>query len=287
LWLKSTSGQIVDPGSIFDCQIKRIHEYKRQMLNALRIIVLYNRLRTNPGLDITPRTFFFAGKAAPAYQLAKLIIKFVNNVAGKIDDDPVARGKLKIVFLPDYCVSLAERLIPAADVSNQISTAGYEASGTSNMKFMMNGALTIGTRDGATIEMADEAGEENFFLFGLNAQQVAESRGWYSPYWHYNNEPETREALDLISADYFSQDERGLFAPLRDALLAQGDHYMHLADLKSYLEADRKLCDTYSDGQAWAAKTILNVAGSGKFSSDRTIAQYAAEIWNTKPCPVP
>jgi len=286
-WLKSTSGQIVDPGSIFDCQIKRIHEYKRQMLNALRIIVLYNRLRTNPGLDITPRTFFFAGKAAPAYQLAKLIIKFVNNVAGKIDDDPVARGKLKIVFLPDYCVSLAERLIPAADVSNQISTAGYEASGTSNMKFMMNGALTIGTRDGATIEMAEEAGEENFFLFGLNAQQVAESRGWYSPYWHYNNEPETREALDLISADYFSQDERGLFAPLRDALLARGDHYMHLADLKSYLEADRKLCDTYSDGQAWAAKTILNVAGSGKFSSDRTIAQYAAEIWNTKPCPVP
>jgi len=286
-WLKSTSGQIVDPGSIFDCQIKRIHEYKRQILNALRIIVLYNRLRTNPGLDITPRTFFFAGKAAPAYQLAKLIIKFVNNVAGKIDDDPVARGKLKIVFLPDYCVSLAERLIPAADVSNQISTAGYEASGTSNMKFMMNGALTIGTRDGATIEMAEEAGEENFFLFGLNAQQVAESRGWYSPYWHYNNEPETREALDLISADYFSQDERGLFAPLRDALLARGDHYMHLADLKSYLEADRKLCDTYSDGQAWAAKTILNVAGSGKFSSDRTIAQYAAEIWNTKPCPVP
>ena len=191
------------------------------------------------------------------------------------------------MFLPDYCVSLAERLIPAADVSNQISTAGYEASGTSNMKFMMNGALTIGTRDGATIEMAEEAGEENFFLFGLSAQQVADSRGWYSPYWHYGNEPETRAALDLISEDYFSQYERGAFAPLHDALLAQGDRYMHLADLGSYLDADRKLCELYRDGDEWASKAILNVAGSGKFSSDRTIAQYAAEIWNAKPCPIP
>ena len=286
-WLKATSGETVDPDSIFDCQIKRIHEYKRQMLNALRIIVLYNRLKANPNLDITPRTFFFAGKAAPAYQLAKLIIKFLNNLAGTIDGDPVTRGRLKVVFLSDYCVSLAERLIPASDVSNQISTAGYEASGTSNMKFMMNGALTIGTRDGATIEMAEDAGEENFFLFGLGAQQVASSSRWYSPYWHYNNEPETRAALDLISHDYFSQYERGAFAPLRDALLAHGDHYMHLADLTSYLDADRKLCDLYADSDGWTRKTILNVAGSGKFSSDRTIAQYAAEIWNAKPCPVP
>ena len=239
-WLKSSTGQIVDPASIFDCQIKRIHEYKRQLLNALRIIVLYNRLRDNPGLEMTPRTFFFAGKAAPAYRLAKLIIKFINNLAGTIDGDPVAQGRLKVVFLPDYCVSLAERLIPAADVSNQISTAGYEASGTSNMKFMMNGALTIGTRDGATIEMAEEAGEENFFLFGLTADQVAGSRGWYNPHWHYDNEPETRAALDLIFSDYFSRYEPGIFAPLRDALLTQGDHYMHLADLKSYLEADQQ-----------------------------------------------
>jgi glycogen phosphorylase len=286
-WLKSAFGQTVDPQSIFDCQIKRIHEYKRQLLNALRIIVLYNRLRENPGLDMPPRTFFFAGKAAPAYHLAKLIIKFINNLAGTIDGDPVTRDRLKILFLPDYNVSLAERMIPAADVSNQISTAGYEASGTSNMKFMMNGALTICTRDGATIEMAEEAGEENFFLFGLTAQQVVDSRGWYSPHWHYDNEPETRAALDLISSDYFSRYEPGIFAPVHDALLAHGDHYRHLADLKSYLDADRRLCELYTDGDQWARKAILNVAGSGKFSSDRTIAQYAAEIWNAKPCPVP
>src|SRR5436190_13976784 len=285
-WLKSTTGQIVDPDSIFDCQIKRIHEYKRQLLNALRIVVLYNRLRDNPGLDIAPRTFFFAGKAAPAYHLANLIIKFINNLAGTIDGDPVARGRLKVVFLPDYRVSLAERLIPAADVSNQISTAGYEASGTSNMKFMMNGALTIGTRDGATIEMAEEAGEKNFFLFGLTADQVAGSRSWYNPHWHYENEPETRAALDLISSDYFSRYEPGVFTPLLNALLRDGDHYMHLADLKSYLAADQRLCELYADGDGWARKAILNVAGSGKFSSDRTIAQYAAEIWNAKPCPV-
>lgn len=285
-WLRTATGQIVDPASIFDCQVKRIHEYKRQLLNALRIIVLYNRLRANPGIEMTPRTFFFAGKAAPAYQLAKLIIKLINNLAGTIDGDPIAHGRLQVVFLPDYCVSLAERLIPAADVSNQISTAGYEASGTSNMKFMMNGALTIGTRDGATIEMAEEAGEENFFLFGLTADQVAGSRSWYDPHWHYDNEPETRAALDLIFSDHFSRYEPGIFAPLRDSLLTHGDHYMHLADLKSYLEADQRLTALYTDQDAWARKAILNVAGSGKFSSDHTIAQYATEIWQAKPCPV-
>ena len=286
-WLKASGDQTVDPETIFDCQIKRIHEYKRQLLNALRIIVLYNRLRENPNLNMTPRTFFFAGKAAPAYRLAKLIIKFLNNLAGTIDGDPVTRGRLKLVFLPEYCVSLAERLIPAADVSNQISTAGYEASGTSNMKFMMNGALTLGTRDGATIEMAEEAGEENLFLFGLTSAQVEDSRGWYDPHWHYHNEPETRAALDLISDNYFSRYEPGIFAPLLGALLPGGDHYMHLADLQSYLEADRRLTELYADRHEWTRKAILNVAGSGKFSSDRTIAQYAAEIWNAKPCPVP
>jgi len=176
-------------------------------------------------------------------------------------------------------------LIPAADVSNQISTAGYEASGTSNMKFMMNGALTIGTRDGATIEMAEEAGEENFFLFGLTAQRVAESRGWYRSRWHYENEPETRSALDRIAADDFSRYEPGIFAPLLDTLL-EHDHYMHLADLRSYLEADQRLRDLFADREGWARKAILNVAGSGRFSSDRTISDYAAEIWRVRACPV-
>jgi starch phosphorylase len=285
-WLKTTSGQVVDPDTIFDCQIKRIHEYKRQLLNALRIVVLYNRLRENPNLKMAPRTFFFAGKAAPAYHLAKVIIKFINNLADTIDADPAMRGRIKVLFLPEYDVTLAERLIPASDVSNQISTAGYEASGTSNMKFMMNGALTVGTRDGATIEMAEEAGEENFFLFGLTAEQVANNRSWYNPHWHYDNEPETRAALDLIFSDYFSRHEPGIFAPLRDTLLTHGDFYMHLADLKSYLEADQRLAELYADPDAWAGKAILNVAGSGKFSSDRTIAEYAANIWNVEPCPV-
>ncbi len=285
-WLRSTSGEVVDPDSIFDCQIKRIHEYKRQLLNALRVVVLYNRLRENPGLDMHPRTFFFAGKAAPAYHLAKLIIKFINNLAGTIDGDPAMRDRIKVLFLPEYDVTLAERLIPASDVSNQISTAGFEASGTSNMKLMMNGALTVGTRDGATIEMAEEAGEDNFFLFGLTADQVANSRGWYNPHWHYENEPETRAALDLIFSDHFSRNEPGAFQPLRDALLTRGDYYMHLADLTSYIQAQERLGELYRDPRAWARKAVLNVAGSGKFSSDRTIAEYASGIWGVKPCPV-
>jgi glycogen phosphorylase len=286
-WMKSASGQTLDPDAIFDCQIKRIHEYKRQLLNTLRIVVLYDRLRQNPNLEMAPRTFLFAGKAAPAYKLAKLIIKFIENLAGTIDADPVMRGRLKVLFLPEYDVSLAERLIPASDVSNQISTAGYEASGTSNMKFMMNGALTLGTRDGATIEMAQEAGEENFFLFGLTAEQVAGSRAWYDPRWHYEHESETRAALDLIGSDHFSRSERGVFAPLLDTLLTHGDHYMHLADLTSYLDADQQLRELYADADAWTRKTILNVAGSGKFSSDRAIAEYANDIWKVKACPVP
>jgi glycogen phosphorylase len=285
-WLKSKTGETVDPDTIFDCQIKRIHEYKRQLLNALRIVVLYNRVRENPNLEMTPRTFLFSGKAAPAYHLAKLIIKFINNLAGTIDSDPAVHGQLKVLFIPEYDVTLAEHLIPASDVSNQISTAGYEASGTSNMKFMMNGALTIGTRDGATIEMAQEAGEENFFLFGLTAQQVADSRGWYDPHWHYEHEPETRAALDLIFSNHFSRHEPGIFEPLRDMLLTHGDYYMHLADLRSYLDADRRLVELYANPEEWARKAILNVAGSGKFSSDRTIAQYAREIWDINPCPV-
>jgi glycogen phosphorylase len=284
-WLKSTAGLEVDRDSMIDSQVKRIHEYKRQLLNALRIIVLYNRLRAKPNLEMTPRTFLFAGKAAPAYRLAKLIIKFINNLAETVDGDPVVRGRLKVLFLPEYNVSLAERLIPATDVSNQISTAGYEASGTSNMKFMMNGALTIGTRDGATIEMAQEAGEENFFLFGLTAEQVTNTRGWYNPRWHYDNQPETGAALDLIFSDHFSRNQPGAFAPLRDVLLTD-DYYMHLADLKSYVEADERLLELYRYPDAWARKAILNVASSGRFSSDRTIAEYSGDIWKAEPCPV-
>ena len=285
-WLKSATGQVVDPETIFDTQIKRIHEYKRQLLNALHIVVLYNRLRANPKLKVPPRTFFFGGKAAPAYHFAKLVIKFINNLGGTIDGDPAAKGQLKVVFVPDYRVSVAERLIPASDVSEQISTAGYEASGTSNMKFMMNGALTIGTRDGATIEMAEAAGEEDFFLFGLSAEQVAQSRGFYSPHWHYDNDPEARAALDLIASNHFSQHEPDVFAPILDTLLCKGDHYLHLADLKSYSEAHSRLGELYTDPVAWSRKTILNIAASGKFSSDRTIAEYAQDIWHVKPCPV-
>jgi starch phosphorylase len=285
-WLRVSQGVQVDPDTIFDCQIKRIHEYKRQLLNVLRIIVLYNRLRATPDMEMPPRTFFFGGKAAPAYHLAKVIIKAINTLAERIDSDPVARGRLNVVFLPEYDVSLAERLIPAADVSNQISTAGFEASGTSNMKFMMNGALTLGTRDGATIEMAREAGEENFFLFGLTAQQVASSRGWYTPGWHYQKEPETHAALDTLFSSELTGGQQGVFEALRASLLSGGDYYMHLADLSAYLRADEELVELYRQPLAWARKALLNIAAAGRFSSDRAVAEYAAHIWHVQPCPI-
>ena len=249
----------------FDCQIKRIHEYKRQLLNALRIIICYNRIRHDPNFEMAPRTFFFAGKAAPAYRLAKLIIKFINNLAGTIDGDPIVRGRMKVLFLPEYNVSLAERLMPASDVSNQISTAGYEASGTSNMKFMMNGSSTVGTLDGATIEMAEEAGKENLFLFGLTVEQVQNSQAWYNPYWHYEHEPDTRAALDLIFSDYFSRNEPGAFARnsryvahQRRSLHAPGRPHL-------YVQAQDRLGDLYANRAEWARKSILNIGSSGKF----------------------
>jgi len=285
-YLKGAFGLAVDPETIFDCQIKRIHEYKRQLLNILHIIVLYNRLRDNPKLDVPPRTFFFAGKAAPAYMLAKLIIRLINDVGSVVNADPATSAKLKVHFLPDYNVSLAQRLIPAADVSEQISTAGYEASGTSNMKFMMNGALTIGTRDGATIEMAAEAGEDNFFLFGLSAQEVASSRGWYNPHWHYENEPETRRALDMIASGVFNPAEPGLFTPIWDTLLTHGDFYRHLADLGSYVKTQEQAGALYQKRGPWTQRAIVNVGCSGKFSSDRTISEYARDIWRVAACPI-
>ena len=286
-WLRQTTGQAVDPETIFDSQIKRIHAYKRQILNLLHIVVLYNRLRADPNLEMPPRTFFIAGKAAPAYRLAKLIIKLTNSIAATLAAEPATRGRINLVFVPNYGVTVAQRLIPASDVSEQISTAGYEASGTSNMKLMMNGALTVGTRDGATIEIAEEAGEDNVFLFGLSTEQVEASRGWYSPWWHYHNEPETRAALDLIRAGHFNRDEPGIFQPIWDTLLTEGDYYMHLADLSAYAEAQRKVGALYGDADGWTRKAIVNVARSGKFSSDRTIAEYAAEIWAAEPCPIP
>ncbi len=286
VWLKATTGLAVDPDTIFDSQVKRIHEYKRQLLNVLHIIILYNRIRDNPRHDTPPRTFFFAGKAAPAYTLAKLIIKLINNVAAVVNVDPDVGDKLRVFFLPEYNVSLAQRLIPASDVSEQISTAGFEASGTGNMKFMMNGALTIGTRDGAVIEMAQEAGEENFFLFGLSAEQVASSQGWYNPRWHYEHEPETRRALDMIAANAFSRREPGIFGPICDTLLPRGDHYMHLADLSAYVRAQEQVGSLYAKPDDWTRRAIKNVGHSGRFSSDRTISQYASEIWGAKPCPV-
>jgi len=286
-WIKAAAGISLDPDSLFDVQVKRIHEYKRQLLNALQVVVWYNRLRANPNLNVPPRTVLIAGKAAPAYQLAKCIIKLITSIGRVVNNDPAVRGKLRVEFLPNYSCTLAERLIPAADVSEQISTAGYEASGTSNMKFMMNGALTVGTRDGANIEIAEEAGEENCFMFGLTADQVLNGRGWYSPSWHYENEPETRAALDMIFDNHFSADEPGIFEPIRQTLLTKGDFYMHLADLGGYVQTQEKVADLYGDRRAWATKAIHNVARSGKFSSDRTITEYARDIWGAKKCPVP
>jgi starch phosphorylase len=285
-WIRSTAGITLNPDTIFDVQIKRIHEYKRQLLNALQVVVRYNQLRADPNSDAPPRTVLFAGKAAPAYHLAKVIIKLITSIAKVVNSDPATRGKLRVEFLPNYSCTLAEHLIPAADVSKQISTAGYEASGTSNMKFMMNGALTVGTRDGANIEIAEEAGQANCFMFGLSAEEVQQNRGWYNPRWHYENEPETRAALDLIFNNHFSPDEPGIFEPIRETLLTKGDYYMHLADLTGYVQTQHMVSATYKDRSAWAQKAVYNIARSGKFSSDRTIFEYARDVWNADPCPV-
>jgi len=283
-WIKATAGIALDPDTLFDVQVKRIHEYKRQLLNAIQVVVWYNRLRENPSLAVPPRTVLFAGKAAPAYHLAKVIIKLIAGIGKVVNADPATRGKLRVEFLPNYSCTLAEQLIPAADVSEQISTAGYEASGTSNMKFMMNGALTVGTRDGANIEIAEEAGQENVFMFGLTADQVLGGRGWYSPQWHYENEPETRAALDLIFDNHFCPDEPGAFETIRETLLGKGDYYLHLADLGGYVQTQQGVMALYQDRDAWAKKAVHNVMRSGKFSSDRTIFEYCRDVWKAGPC---
>ncbi len=282
-WISATAGIALDPDTIFDCQIKRIHEYKRQLLNILQVVIWYNRLRRDPSIEFPPRTYLFAGKAAPAYRLAKVIIKLINSVGKVVNSDPAVRGRIKVAFLPNYSCTLAEHLIPAADVSEQIFTAGFEASGTSNMKFMMNGALTIGTRDGATIEIAEEVGEQNVFLFGLTAEEVAANRAWYDPHWHYHHDPETKDALDLIFSNFFSKDEPGAFQAISDSLLTHGDRYMHLADLSSYVATQGRLATLYKSRHEWARMALLNVFHSGKFTSDRSIAEYAKYIWGVAP----
>jgi starch phosphorylase len=270
----------VDPLSLFDCQVKRIHEYKRQLLNILHVITLYLRLKDDPNYPMVPRTFIFSGKAAPSYTMAKLIIHLINSVADVVNADPVARGKLAVVFLANYGVSLAERILPAADLSEQISTAGTEASGTGNMKFALNGALTIGTLDGANIEIMEEVGRSNIFIFGLNEEEVIDlRRRGYNPADYVNGQPELARALNAIAGGLFSPGEPGLFQPIVDSLLSQGDHYLVCTDFAPYLACQQEVSTAFGDRQRWNRMSIANTANMGKFSSDRTIADYAREIW--------
>jgi len=274
----------VSADSLFDCHIKRFHEYKRQTLKVLHIITLYNRIKENPDRDFVPRTFIISGKAAPSYHIAKLTISLINAVADKINNDPAIRDLIKVVFLANYSVTMAERIIPAADLSEQISTAGTEASGTGNMKFAVNGALTIGTLDGANIEIMEEIGEENFFLFGLKAEEVSELKAQgYNPREIYNRVPELKQALDMILQGDFSPETPDLFKPLVDSLLNQGDNYLVLADYESYAQCQEEVERVYRDQDEWTRRSILSTAGMGKFSSDRSIAEYAQDIWNASP----
>ena len=279
-------GVQVNPESMFDIQVKRIHEYKRQHLNVLHIITLYNWIRENPSIDMVPRTFIFGGKAAPGYFMAKLIIKLINSVKEVVNQDPDVKDRLKVVFIPDFSVKNSQHIYPAADLSEQISTAGKEASGTGNMKFSMNGALTIGTLDGANIEIREEVGEENFFLFGLTAEEVSQKKSQgYQPYKYYQSNPDLKKALDLISSGYFSDGNSYLFQPLIESLLYH-DPYMVLADYQSYIDCQKKVSLAYRDQENWARMSILNTARMGKFSSDRSILDYSEKIWRIDPVEV-
>jgi glycogen phosphorylase len=281
--IKERTDILVDPHSLFDIQVKRLHEYKRQHLNVLYLVTLYNRLRRASGVTATPRTVIFGGKAAPGYRMAKLIIKLINSVARTINQDPLVSQALKVVFLPDFNVKNSQRVYPAADLSEQISTAGKEASGTGNMKFAMNGAITIGTLDGANIEIRDAVGHANFFLFGLTAEQVEQR--WvegYAPRSIYESNPALREAIDLISSGFFSDNDRGLFHPLVDSLLTRDD-YMLLADYQDYVECQERVSAAYCDRSAWTRMSILNCVRVGRFSSDRSIREYCRDIWKVAP----
>ena len=286
VWVQERLGMLIDPQSLFDIQVKRIHEYKRQHLNVLHIIALYEKLKQDPNLSVAPRTFIFGGKAAPGYHMAKLIIKLINSVADVVNNDPAVNQRLKVVFLPDFSVKRGQRIYPAADLSEQISTAGMEASGTGNMKLSMNGALTIGTLDGANIEIRHEVGGENFFLFGLTAQQVQEHReAGYRPWEYCQRNVELKSALDLINGGFFSRGDQELFRPLTDKLLWD-DPYLLCADFESYLNSQTEVSHAYLDSDHWNRMSILNVTRMGKFSSDRAIREYCEDIWHVEPCRV-
>ncbi len=281
--VKEQTGVAFEPDSIVDTQVKRIHEYKRQLLNILHVIHRYQRLLVEPSLEVVPQTFLFGGKAAPGYRMAKLIIELINAVAQKVNHDPRIGEKLKVAFIPNYGVTLAERIIPGTDISEQISTAGYEASGTGNMKFAMNGALTLGTLDGATVEMAEQIGEEQMYIFGLHAEEVRERRPSYDPYAVYYADEELRHVIDAVDGGVFSPQDPGHFRPLVNSLLSAGDKYMVLADFRAYVEAQQRINEDYRDKEAWTRKAVLNMVRMASFSSDRTIHDYAKRVWQIEP----
>lgn len=279
-YINRTTSVEVDPHSMFDIQIKRIHEYKRQLMAALHVIALYNKLKANPDMDFTPRTVIFGGKAAPGYTMAKLHIKLINSIADVVNNDPDVNGKLKCLFLQNYSVTLAEKLIPAANLSEQISTAGMEASGTGNMKFALNGALTIGTLDGANVEIKEEVGDDNIFIFGLTVEEVEKLRHeGYNPWDYYNSDAQLKQVIDQIREGFFSPEDPGLFQPIINALLHEGDYFMVLADFADYVKKQEEVSALFKDEKEWNRKAILNTARVGKFSSDRTIRDYYEEIW--------
>jgi len=280
----NTTGNIVDTDSLFDVQVKRMHEYKRQLLNALNIIYNYLQI-TEDGLTLpSPRTFILGGKAAPSYDFAKLVIKLFNNLSQVINNDPRVKDQMKVVFIPDYKVSIAERVFPASDVSEQISTAGFEASGTGNMKFMLNGALTVGTLDGANVEIREEVGDENFYLFGLTTPEVKKihTEGSHKPWDLYNSDSRIKRIMDALSSNMFSPSEPGIFKPIFQNIMTS-DYYLLLADIGSYIDIQAKVGKDFLNKASWGKKAVMNVACSGKFSSDRTISEYAEDIWDVKP----
>ena len=274
----------VNPDTLFDVHVKRMHEYKRQLLNLLHVITLYNRIVADPEADIVPRTVIFAGKAAPAYHQAKRIIKLINSVADITNSDPAVRARLRVLFLPNYCVSQAEKIIPAADLSEQISTAGMEASGTGNMKMSLNGALTIGTLDGANVEIMEAVGRENIFIFGLTAEEVIAVRaGGYDPRQYYQNDLELQTALQMIGSGFFSPEQPDLFVPIVQALLDRGDYYMLLADYRPYVNTQEEVSRVFRNQDDWARRSIINTAQMGRFSSDRAVLEYADAVWGVQP----